>query len=86
MAVTLNAGGTSYVITGNDAVGAAGSSWKQAEFNVFGSGSNSSGQFLQAKFNAGAQLTIGLTSDNDTSGIDPGCTNGSFTAENTACF
>lgn len=82
---TLTAGGTSYAVTGNDAVGTA-SGWTSAEFNIFGSGSNSSGVFNTVQLNTAAQVTMGLTSDNDLSLLQPTCNTGTTTAENSNMF
>jgi hypothetical protein len=78
--ITLTAGTSSIAISGPDPVG-AGTSWHAAEFNVFGAGTNSNGVFQQAQLNAAARVTMGLTSDNDTSGTAPSCDSGSTTAE-----
>jgi len=85
VSATLTAGGTSYTVTGADAVGAA-SGWTLAEFNIFGGGSNSSGIFNTVNLNTAAQVTMGLTSDNDSSLQQPACTTGSYTAENSNMF
>ncbi len=83
--VTLTAGGTSYVATGTDNTGTA-SGWTTAEFNVFGLGTNSSGAFNTVQLNTAAQVTMGLTSNNDKSLQQPACTSGSTTAENSNMF
>jgi hypothetical protein len=84
--VTLTAGGTTYAVSGSNPVSAPGSTWTSAEFNVFGLGTNKKGAFNTVQFNASAEITLGLTSDNDSSGKQPGCATGSFTAENSNLF
>jgi hypothetical protein len=77
VALTLTAGGVSHLIQGPDPIGLVGSAWTQAEFNVFGYDGGDT-----VEFNAGAQVTMGLTSDNDASGVIPDCPNASTTGEN----
>jgi hypothetical protein len=82
---TLTAGGTSYAVTGTDAVSTA-TGWSSAEFNIFGSGSSSAGTFNTVQLNTAAQVTMSLTSNNDSSLKQPGCTTGTTTAENSNMF
>jgi hypothetical protein len=83
--VIYTAGGHSYSATGVDRVGTFGN-WTDAEFNVFGRGVNKVSTFTAVNFNAGSEITIGLTSDNDSSGKDPVCHQGSTTKENNNLF
>lgn len=81
--IILTVGDVSY----SNSAGAAsvpppGSTWTQAEFNVFGRGTLSPEKmYTKVLLNAGAEITIGLTSDNDNSGKLPQCQKGSTTGE-----
>jgi hypothetical protein len=86
VAAFLTIGGRSTSVVGSDKVGAASSSWSQAEFNVFGLGGYTDATYSEVEFNPEAQITIGLTSDNDLSGKEPGCAIGKTTNEYSNLF
>ena len=81
VSATLTVGSQSFRISGEDKVGANGTAWTKAEFNVFGISGGST-----VNFNQDAEIQIGLAVNNDTSGKEPGCSTGSTTAENSNLF